>query len=204
MNKKETSGAKLTKREQVRAERRRRTLVWNVILLGGGGAALLLVVWYFFAIARPGQFPGEQVIQDEGKGHVAEGQPLTFLHYPPSSGAHYDHSQEWGVYTDTVQPVPEGLFLHNLEVGGVVFLYHCETPCPALEQQFADLYRKAAPDLTFGVKKILVTPYDPAKLPAPIVALAWNHQWELQAFDEAALLRWYKRFVNQGPVSAAR
>lgn len=204
MNKNETPGVKLSKREQVRAERKRRTLIWNGILLGGGGAAVLLVVWYFFAIARPGQFPGEQTFTDEGRGHVADGLPLSFLHFPPSSGTHYDHGQEWGVYTDALNPVPEGLFVHNLEVGGVVFLYYCETPCPTLEQQFADLYQKAAPDPTYGVKKILVTPYDPDKLPAPIVALAWNHQWDVPAFDEAALLRWYKRFVNQGPVSAAR
>jgi hypothetical protein len=199
LNKKDSTNTKPSKREQVRAERRRRSLLWNSILLGGGALVVLLVVWYFFAIARPGQFSGEQVIPDEGRGHVDEGLPLTFLHYPPSSGAHYPTTADWGVYTDTVKPVSDGHFVHNLEHGGVVFLYHCETPCPALEQQFVGLFAKATPDLTFGEKKILVTPYDAAKMPSPIVALAWGHEWDLKAFDEAAMLRWYQRFVNQGP-----
>lgn len=228
MSKKETSaqsapstGPRLSKREQVRAQRRRRTMIWNGLFLGGGGAVVLLVVWYFFAIARPGQFPGEQAITNEGSGHIssrsADGTPTglrpSYAHYPPSSGQHYgDLVAPWGVYTSTsLIPLPssainfeilaiEGVYVHNLEHGGVVFLYNCPTACPELEQQFAAMYANAPADITFNSKKILVLPYDASRMEgAPIIALAWGHQWKMTAFDEAAMIRWYQRFVNKGP-----
>jgi hypothetical protein len=201
LNKKE-SGARLSKREQLRAERRRRSLVWNVILLGGGGLAILMVAIYFIALAnaRPGPLPGElsapRDFPDEGTGLVPEGAALTFQHYPPSSGAHYESVAPWGVYAEAVA---EGVFVHNLENGGVVFLYDCDPPCPDLVQKFEALARKAPPDSRFGSRKILVTPYDKSKMETPIVALAWNHQLNMPAFDEATMLQWYQRFVNTGP-----
>jgi hypothetical protein len=195
---KKSSGAPPGKREQLRAERRRRSLIWNVILLGGSGLVILIVAIYFVALttARPGALPGEQLISDEGKGHVPEGSALTFEHYPPSSGAHYGSVARWGVYTE---PIAEGVFVHNLEHGGVVFLYDCDAPCPDLVQKFEDLAKKVPPDSRFGSRKILVTPYDQSKMETPIVALAWNHQLNLPAFDEATMLQWYRRFVNTGP-----
>jgi hypothetical protein len=192
---KKEAGARLSKREQLRAERRRRTLMWNAILLGGTAVMILAVVAYFVANRRPGPLPGETRIPDEGVGHVAVGTPLTFLHYPPSSGTHYPETAQWGVYTE---PIPEGFFVHNLEHGGVVFLYDCPEACPELVQQFQTLYDQAPPAPTFSTKKILVTPYE-RELPTPIVALAWNHQLNMEAFDEALMLQWYRRFVNLGP-----
>lgn len=199
MSKKEA--VKLSKREQLRAERRRRARMWNFILLGGGGLLVMAIAAYQLANARPGPLPGEMVIPDEGHAHVPSGSTINYDHYPPSSGTHYgDQVAPWDVYTE---PIPEGVFVHNLEHGGVVFLYRCDQPCPDLAQQFQDLYEKVPPATPFSTKKVLVTPYE-RDLPSPIVALAWDHQLNLQAFDEAVLLRWYKRFVNRGTEEAGR
>lgn len=206
MSKKETppaptqpAGSKLSKREQLRAQRRRRSMMWNIGLLGGGVVVIVLVVVYFLTIARPGPLPGEQAITDYGGGHVDTTVELTYQHYPPSSGQHYDATAPWGVYTDTTQPIPEGNFVHNLEHGGVVFVYACAEPCPDLEQQFVDLYNSVPPS-KYGNKKMLVTPYDSSKMGGfPIVALAWGHQLNLSAFDKTTMLTWYRRFVGYGP-----
>lgn len=209
-----------TKREQVRQERKRRALLWNVIIFGIGGGVLLLVAWFFWMTARPGAFAGEQLIADEGRAHIqsrnVDLSPTNlrpdFNHYPPSSGTHYgDLVVPWGVYTDVnTIPLPsgltfanisiEGMFVHNLEHGGVVFLYECpNNACPELQAQFQTLYDKAPLDDRFNSRKILALPYDADKLDTPIVALAWGHQWNTNTFDEATLLQWNKRFVNQGP-----
>ena len=136
------------------------------------------------------------VIPDEGQGHLAEGVALpAFHHDPPSSGTHYPRAADWGLST---VPITPSIYLHNLGIGGVVFLYNCATPCPDLEKQFADLYAKTPPNSLTGQKKILITPYE-AALPTPIVALAWDHQLNLANFDERLMLLWYKRFVNMGP-----
>lgn len=186
-----------TKREQVRHERQRRQLFWNSVLIGTALAAIALVIWYTFATSRPGVIAGEIEVPDEGAGHVNDGAALTYAHYPPSSGKHYSTPAEWGVYTT---PISEGLFVHNLEHGGVVFLYNCPEACPELEQQFTDLFRTAPPDERFNKVKILITPYDAAKMDNHrIIALAWGKQLNLDQFDEVTLLNWYRRYVNEGP-----
>jgi hypothetical protein len=131
----------------------------------------------------------------EGFQHVPEGSSITYNHYPPSSGKHYPSPAPWGVYTD---PVPEGTFVHNLEHSGIVILYHCPDGCPDLEQQLSDFYDQAPKDPEFGEVKILITPYA-RELPATMVALAWGWQLNLSEVDEARLLDFYQRHLNQGP-----
>jgi len=198
LNKKPAEGPKLSKREQLRKERQQRSLIWNSILLGGGGLTIAAIVWYFVTTAQPGPLSGEFTVPNEGAGHTTSvDTPLTFQHYPPSSGAHYPAPANWNAYDD---PVSEGYFVHNLEHGGVVFLYKCpENNCPELKQQFKDLFAKAPPESRFNKVKILSSPYDEAKMPSQIVALAWGNQVNLDHFDEAALLQWYQRYVNRGP-----
>lgn len=225
MSKKASSAApgggapRVSKREQLRAERRRRSLLWNLILLGGGALVIAVVVWYVIANARPGSFPSELSapgdFPNEGAGHIVSrnadgafsGSRPTYQHYPPSSGTHYgDLVAPWGIYTqDNPFPMPEGvvdpegIFVHNLEHGGVVFLYACPDECPELEQQFLDLYENTPLDVTFNSKKVLALPYDQEKMPTQIVALAWTHQWNTDTFDETQFINWYRRFVNKGP-----
>ena len=211
------ASSRLTKREHARAERQRQKLTWNLVLLGGAAAVVLVVVWYIAATSRPGALPGEIAVPDEGQAHVrafnTDGTPtgarITYTTYPPASGTHYgDLVAPWGVYT-AAQPLEpdlaagtydlEGIYLHSLEHGGVVILYQCAAAeCATLEQKFTALYDKAAPPPGCPDAKIAVLPYDKT-LPTPVVALAWAHQLNLSAFDEAALLRWYQRFVNRGP-----
>ncbi len=198
MSKKE-SQARLDKRSRWRAKNRRQSLIWNVIVLGTAGVFLLIIAWFIVVNLRPGALAGEMVIPDEGQAHLSEGVALpAFQHDPPVSGTHYARAAEWGL---SATPVPPGIYLHNLGIGGVVFLYECATPCPDLEQKLLALYDKAPVDSLTGQRRILITTYDKA-LPAPIVALAWDHQLNLAQFDEAIMLRWYKRFLNQGPEPA--
>lgn len=186
------------KREERRNERKREDLWWNVILLGTLGVALALVILFIVRIQRPEALPGEQVIQDEGRAVVTEGSELQpYLNNPPSSGTYYDKPAPWGFADEIVGP---GYYLNNLARGGVVFLYECTTDCEAVEQQFQDFLKRAPRDTSFNQVKIVVSRYE-GDLPAPIVALAWGHQLDLQAFDEATLLTWYDRFVNYGPAN---
>jgi hypothetical protein len=190
--------SKPTKREQVRAAKKRRSLVWNLIVLGTLGAFALLVVVFAIANQRPGPIAGEQAIPNEGTGVVQAGTALTFNHMPPSSGSHYAESAPWGL---AATPVPPGHFVSNLAKGGVVILYQCAEPCPELEDRFKTLYDKTPPDRQFNARKMLITPYTDT-LTSPIVALGWGYELGVKQYDEALLLQWYQRFVNQGPNNA--
>jgi hypothetical protein len=183
-------------------------MFWNVVVLGTVGLVVLLIGLFVWASLRPGPLPGELSapanFPDEGRGQVPVGSALTFLHYPPSSGTHYDQGLPWSTRgSDLTQPLEEGYYLNNLARGGVVFLYECsdEEACTTLVNQFQELLRQAVPERQFNQVKILVGRYG-RPLETPIVALAWKHQLNLPAFDQATLQRWYQRFVNQGPIQA--
>lgn len=186
------------RREQMRSERRRDDLKWHVMLLGTLGVMAVLIVLYIVGNIRPGPLPGEVLVPSEGAGQLPVGSDLLpYQNEPPSSGQHYNVGLPWGLASEPAEP---GYYLNNLARGGVVYLYACDTKavCTTLANQFADLIKSANPDRTYNRVKIVAARYD-QPLPAPIVALAWEHQLNLQTFDEATLLQWYNRFVNYGP-----
>lgn len=193
---KPAGAGKVAKRQERRAESRRASLIWNAVILGTLALTVVLVVAVVIRNLRPGPLPGEQVIPDEGRGVVAEGVALTFLNEPPSSGTHYNRGAPWGLAETAVPP---GNYLNNLARGGIVILYRCGADCAALQERFRAFLENAdLVDSQFNQRKVLITTYE-GDLPAPIVALAWGHQLNLQSFDEATLLTWYRRFVNRGP-----
>ena len=67
---------------------------------------------------------------DEGTMHQDAGLPITWVANPPSSGTHYPDWVIWNRTYDTT-PIARGYWVHNVEHGGVVFLYHCDPACPA-------------------------------------------------------------------------
>lgn len=189
------SAPRVSRREQLRQERQRRSLRWNIVILGTIVLFLAAIAWYVFFIQRPGAIPGETVIPDEGAAIYPAGQQITYQHYPPSSGGRYADPAPWGF---SAIPLREGSFVATLARGGIVYLYYCSTPCPALEQQFRDFLKKAPPDSTYNAVRIVISAYQ-RPLDTQIVALAWDHQLNIPQFNEDLLLRWYKRFVDQGP-----
>jgi hypothetical protein len=189
------SAPRVSRREQLRQERRRRSLIWNVIVLGTIVLFLGAVAWYVIANLRPGPVPGEQVIADEGAAVYPDGQSIPYQHYPPSSGGHFAEPAPFGLAST---PVPEGNFVDNLARGGIVFLYYCPSGCPDVQQEFSDLLKKAPQEKTYNQVRIVVSAYQ-RQLPTQIVALAWDHELDLAQFNQDLLLRWYNRFVDQGP-----
>ena len=80
------SAPRVSRREQLRTERRRRSLTWNIILIGTAALFLLAIAWYVIASQRPGALPGEVLIPDEGAAVYPAGGEITYHHFPPSSG----------------------------------------------------------------------------------------------------------------------
>ena len=70
------SAPRQTKREQVRQQKKRRSLMWNIIVLGTLVAFLGAAVVFFVSTQRPGPLPGEQVIPIEGQAEVPAGTPI--------------------------------------------------------------------------------------------------------------------------------
>jgi hypothetical protein len=92
--------------------------------------------------------------------------------------------------------VPEETWVHNLEHGGIVILYRCDTPCPELVQQLREVYA-TFPKSKYGHVKLLINPY--RKLKTRLAVLAWTLIDEMNEFNRERLLRFYRAHVDQGP-----
>ena len=143
-------------------------------------------------LAHAQEGPGRRM-PDRGGGHVPEGQSVPYPSYPPTSGPHWPRPAPWGVYDFEIAPE---VYVHNLEHGGIVVLYHCPRPCPDLVEK---LRRASAtlPRSKYGHVKLLVTPV--SILDHRLAFLAWTWIEELDDFDQGRLLRFYKAHVDRGP-----
>lgn len=189
-------------RENALAQQQRQAMIRNaaiavvaIFVLGGG-------LWYVIGETRKGEQdklrpdtnPNEQVIADEGRGHVAEGTTVNYQHYPPSSGQHFERTAPYGFYEEAVA---DGFWLHNLEHGDIVILYNCPNGCADLQDKIRALLQNA-PQRRCNLVRLLALPYSKG-MATPISALAWGRQLDLAEFDEEAILNFYKRYEDRGP-----
>ncbi len=141
----------------------------------------------------------EIVIPNEGAAHVSVGQQVSYQTNPPASGPHWSQGgmapAAAGFYETAVE---EEQWVHNLEHGYVVLLYDCRGTCPStLLNDLQDFFDSAPPSDVFGTTKMVVAAYD--GLPFLLTAVAWDRQLHLETLDEATLLDFYDRHVDQGP-----
>jgi hypothetical protein len=109
---------------------------------------------------------------------------------PPTSGPHNSCWGNWGVQDAELRPKR---WVHNLEHGGVVFLYHCEQACPDELQALQNLVQDRP--LT------VVTAY--AALPTRFAAVAWGYRLLSPCFDAEAFAAFYAAHVNHGREAVA-
>lgn len=134
-----------------------------------------------------------------GTSHVTE--PPTYSSYPPAAGDHYAILSAWGVAKGFV---PAGNWVHNLEHGGIVFLYRCDTPCPALAAELHavvdSLPADAACDGIPDVDNRVVLTEDPC-LPdgVTVAAIAWEWVYEATCVDAASLKQFVANHQGQAP-----
>lgn len=158
---------------------------------------LAVGIAYYLSTRPPGQPTVEGTfIPDEGREHVAEGSQILYKHNPPSSGPHYPVPKDWGAYQEEV---PKGYWVHNLEHGGVVFLYDCPSGCPDIVRQLEDA-AKSFPRDKFGEIKLVVTPYSGLPTNTKVSAIAWDYEKDFQNdLSTENLLSFYNAHVDRGP-----
>lgn len=102
---------------------------------------------------------------------------VAYPSYPPSSGDHDACWAVWGVHTDAV---PAENWVHNLEHGGVVFLYDAAT-LPAEDLTTLTWWVGSLPE----GRAVLTPSSEP--MDAMVAAVSWEHRLLLGCFDGAAL-----------------
>ncbi len=116
---------------------------------------------------------------------------VAYADEPPTSGNHNECWATWGAHSEQVAAEQ---WVHNLEHGGVVFLYDCPGgSCPE-EKAALTTYVASLPEGT-----ALLSPYEPADLPFTVVS--WEHALELGCFDLEAIQAFYTKRVGHAPES---
>ena len=167
-------------------------------------AILVVGTFGYIAITQKSK-PKETIIgvshKEQGRNHIAEGQKHDpYNSDPPSSGPHYADASAptpWGVYT---QEVPEEVFLHNEEHGGVVITYKPDLPADQLKKLQA-LFAPPYSNKDFSPSKAIVTPR--SKDTHAIELASWTWTLNLDQYDEATIMKFYLQHVSKSPEPAA-
>ena len=110
---------------------------------------------------------------------------------PPAGGDHNPCWTTWGVHMDVV---PVERWVHNLEHGGVVYLYRDAAPDGGDD--------KTVTELTALVKELprtVLTQY--ADLPKAYGVVVWGHRLVSDCMDEKAARDFYAKHFDQAPES---
>ncbi|MDP2314995.1 MAG: DUF3105 domain-containing protein [Pseudomonadota bacterium] len=108
--------------------------------------------------------------------------------YPPSGGDHDACWAEWGVHTEAVRTEN---WVHNLEHGGVVFLYDATLAA-------ADLAGLTAWVESLPQGRAILTPAS-EPMDAQVAAVSWEHRLLLGCFDGAALDDFFWSRIGKAP-----
>ena len=136
---------------------------------------------------------GSIPVANEGWIHVAEGSVITYRANPPASGPHYP---VWARYEEHNTTVARGYWVHNLEHGGIVFLYRPSAPAGAVTV-LRDAYRALPNDPACGHKRALMTA-DP-ELPTDTAVVAADFMLEAGCLDAGAIRRFVDARIGRGP-----
>ncbi len=189
---------KLRRRENERRRKQQQKVFSTVGIVLVAAAVIGGIAFLIYQSTRADASLLGTPVADEGRNHIPDTQQPQYKHYPPASGPHYDEPANWGTYD---QPLPEGRWVHNLEHGGVVILYKCPSGCPDLVQQLKDFYASAPKSAKWNEVKLVVTPYD--HMDRQLAIVAWDWIDEMDAFDSARLLTFYKAHLDRGPEDAS-
>lgn len=123
--------------------------------------------------------------------HIDLPTPITYTDAPPSSGGHRPNWAKWGEFSY----LPKQRWLHNLEHGGVAFLYNPCTPKATVEAWRA-LAKAQLPD-DGGPFRWVLTPYP--DLPAAIALVAWGHLYMAQCVQPTEVDAFLKANYRKAP-----
>ena len=184
------------KRRATRARRRaqiRRVVLIALVVALVAGLAIAAFSTSFFGLMAPSVGRTTPI---EKADHVPDGSPIAYGSRPPTSGAHYP--APYPNYGVVEQPVPPGNWVHNLEHGAIVLLYHCPQGCPDLVAKLREFHATLprGRNARRGVARMLVVPY--SDMDHRLAVVAWGRVLELDEFDPAQVQRFYEAYIDRG------
>ena len=128
--------------------------------------------------------------------HVNEPETIEYDDVPPSAGPHRGVWGPWGEY----EFMPPQRYIHNLEHGGIAFLYHPCAPAEVVDQlrEFA----RARPADDGGDFRWILTPYP--DLPTTVAVVAWEAVYSSHCVDTDEMTTFVDAEYRTAPEDVAR
>ncbi len=123
--------------------------------------------------------------------HVPMAEAVVYTSQPPAGGPHRPYWGRWGEYSELL---PE-IYVHNLEHGGVAFLYRPDASAADIEALRE--YAKVADAASGGTFRWILTPFD--GLESEFAAVAWGWVYTANCVDAAGLDVFVERHYRQAP-----
>jgi hypothetical protein len=170
------------------------------------GSIVTMVVLFGVLIAVNKSKPQEPQIgtkhSAQGNKHIPQGEAHeAYNSSPASSGPHYADSSaptNWGIYT---QEVPDEIFIHNEEHGGVVVTYNPKLLASDQIKKLQTLFAAPFSNKDFQPSRFILTPRSKNK--QAIELASWGWTLGLDKYDEAKLLKFYEQHSNKAPEAGA-
>jgi hypothetical protein len=113
--------------------------------------------------------------------------PIDYSDPPPAGGPHNPCWTSYGVHSTEVL---DENWVHNLEHGGVVFVYQCPSGCPTEAAALAALVP--------GRPMAVVTSYSEMGTGTGFAVVSWGHRLVTETLDVDAFALFYAEHVNHG------
>lgn len=135
--------------------------------------------------------------------HINRGEsPKPYNSSPASSGQHYADAAsplDWGIYTEEV---PDEVFIHNEEHGGVVVTYNPRLLPADDVKKLRELFIPPNPNEKFKPSRFILTPR--SKNTKAIEMAVWQRTFSLDKYDKTMVAKFYTQYVNTGPEAGAK
>lgn len=141
----------------------------------------------------PGVCAAGAVTQQASRGaqHIPLPTPISYEDSPPSTGNHRPYWAKWGEYSYLGPQV----WLHNLEHGGIAFLYDPCAPSALVDE--LRVFAQGQPEDDTGPFRWILSPYP--GLPTPVAAVAWGWTWAAECVHLDSLEDFVVERYRQAP-----
>lgn len=166
--------------------------ITSMLWLGGFVFAIFgLIAYVVWDITRPLAGTKFEILE---RTHVAETEKPVWNSNPPTSGAHYAKTEEWGISERTLN---EGRLVHNLEHGGIIIHYKCDAAADASCGELISKLKDITGRLLTKDPKVILQPNP--NIDAAIVLSAWGWLDKMDVMDEERVRKFFDDHINRGP-----
>lgn len=145
-----------------------------------------VVKGYLFPTSGGGS-PGNSV-RSLGNQHVVPGEShIAYNSDPPTSGPHYQQIATWGIHST---PVEKELQIHNLEDGGVMVQYNCDS----LDEKTCGELVASLRAISKRYDKAILAPY--SGMDRVIALTAWGRIDKFDEFDNERIERFISAYIG--------